>query len=699
MSKKKKGQPVAAATSSPNRPAPAQPVETRPQPAPVHTAPMPVKPAAISEADRPFELIRFDKRVKWFLGICIGLFVVLTLAKINYSSVGMWNQIIPDGSDLKKGVLMGTPRQIRMDDYAGVTPGYISQVLNGFPLENPAIGGERMPIMGWPTVHSSMLFRPYLWGFVLLPLDMGFAWYWNFKVFALLVAGLLFFMLITRNSFWLSVLGASWLLLSSSTQWWMSVGVPEIITIACALFVAAIYWLFSRRTVPIIIGAFGLGYFLFFFVLMFYPPFEVPLAYAILFAGIGYIINERRNDDLRANLLVKGGAILGSLAMIGFAGYLFYEDAQSTLNIITNTAYPGKRSELGGTGFIANLFSEYYNWLITDKAMPASWLNVCEQSQSLVFAPVIAMSMVYTYIKTRRVDFIQAGLLVFIVLAFIWINFGFPEWLGKLTLMSMSPPRRTQVPFGIANVMLAVAYVGSMRNQTIRGGAIPTLLMGAAVLALMIYAAVLNVNDSDGFFKTYQLVLPTLFFVVLNAVLLPQVNAPVRNWVFGLGIFVFLLNNLTVNPVSVGLSPLTDNALYKEIKKAQETDPKARWLVNGSQYIGYMAQATGVNVLGGVKQTPDFKTMRVLDPTSQRDTVYNRYAHTTFYSYINGRDTVIMNNQFYDGYNVGLDPCSPKLKQLNVRFVIFDHQPQAPEIRCMKQVSSLGSISIYRIND
>ncbi|WP_234736132.1 DUF7657 domain-containing protein [Tellurirhabdus bombi] len=644
-------------------------------------------------------LIHFDKRVKWFLLTCLGLFVFLTLLKINYSSVAMWNQVIPDGSDLKKGVWAGTPRQIRMDDYAGATPGYLSQVLNGFPLENPAIGGERMPLMGWPTKHISMIFRPSLWGFLAFGMETGFSWYWNFKVFGLLAAGLLFFLLLTRNSFWLSVLGAFWLLLSSSTQWWMSVGVPEMITFACLMFVAAIYWLFSRKPIPIFAAALGLTYSLACYVLLFYPPYQVPLAYLILFAGIGYLINHAKNKDLLSQIPIKLVAIAGALVCVGAGLYAFYTDAKSTLDVITNTAYPGQRRELGGTGFVSNWFSEYYGWQLDERKLPKEWLNICEASHSLTFTPVIFLSLVYLFYKQKTVDFVQIGLLAFLAFTLIWIEFGFPETLGKLTLMSMSPTRRTQVPFGVGNVVLAVTYVGYLRSRSVEKDLVPMLVLGLAAVAVMIYAASLNVTNSNGFFKTYQLILPTIFFLALNIVLLPQVSPVIRNWVFGLGIALFLLHNFSVNPIAVGLSPITDHSLYKAIREISQKEPKARWLVNGSQYIGYLTQAAGVNVLGGVKQTPDFKTMRVLDPSGKRDTVYNRYAHTVFYSYIDGRDTVIMNNQFYDGYNVGLDPCSPKLKALNVKYVIFDHAPQAPEIRCMKPVTTLGSISIYRRDD
>ncbi len=92
-------------------------------------------------------MIRFDKRVKRLIWVCTVLFILLTLAKINYSSVGIWNQILPDGSPPKRGIVAGTPRQIRMDDYAVAIPWILSQANKGFPHTNEVIGGAEAPVV------------------------------------------------------------------------------------------------------------------------------------------------------------------------------------------------------------------------------------------------------------------------------------------------------------------------------------------------------------------------------------------------------------------------------------------------------------------------------------------------------------------------------------------------------------------------
>ncbi|MBY0425978.1 MAG: hypothetical protein K2Q22_10110, partial [Cytophagales bacterium] len=67
-------------------------------------------------------------------------------------------------------------------------------------------------------------------------------------------------------------------------------------------------------------------------------------------------------------------------------------------------------------------------------------------------------------------------------------------------------------------------------------------------------------------------------------------------------------------------------------------------------------------------------------------------------SFITGTDSVIFQYSQADLYTIGLDPCSPKLKELGVKYVAFGYQPQAAETRCLTLVSSNGLL-IFKRND
>lgn len=652
-----------------------------------------------SSDNQGFELIKFDKRLKWFLGICLGLFLLLTLAKINYSSIGMWNTVLPDGSDSKRGIISGTPKAIRMDEWSVVTPFMLSQANQGFPLENPAIGGERVSLTGYyPVNHFITLFRPDYWGFYFLNTEMGFAWHWNFIIFFNLIVITLLFMLLTRNQFWLSILSAGWLIFSPGFAWW-SFFLLTCMFAGSLLLLSSVYIFYARSIKTITVASLIFVWSLASFALIIYPPYQVPLGYLLVVLLIGFVLRDFHKEWLFNKLWIKLGAFAISFILLGLIFYSYYLDAKPTIDALANTAYPGKRSEVGGTGFIANWFSEYYSgWLLTSERFPKEWLNICELSHFITFTPIIASCLVLYFLKLRRIDPLLTILLFYIFFQLIWIEVGFPAWLAKATLFDVSPTRRTQIPFGIANVILAVLYLNYIRTNKIQVNGLLSALLTGLVIVVMGYAAWLNLTDSNGLYKAHQLFLPTIFFIALNFLLLPVTTFRHKEIAVAGALLVFTLPNLKINPVGKGLAPITEHALYQKVSEIHQQDPTARWVVLGNQYITYLVTATGVNQLSGVKNVPDFKTMAVLDPGMKRQLAYNRYAHSVYSSYIDPAhpDSVLIQNTFEDGYQVGIDPCSPKLQTLNVRYFVFDHQPQPVEIRCLTQVATLGSLSIYK---
>ena len=705
MSKKRKGQPVVPTAPERQSPSPGRPVRSHVQtpPAPVRSQPVaPPQPVELTETERAFELIRFDKRVKWFIGICVGLFLLLSLAKIHAVSIPIWNQMMPDGGDPKRGVISGESRRIRMDDYAVMAPWILSQTNRGLPQENETIGGGKAPVLVTPTNHFSALFRTDYWGFFFLNAEQGYAWAFNFRAMISIVGVTLLLLLLTGNNFWLSIFGSVWLFMSSGSQSWTHIPTVMIGSGSLAV-VAAIYLLFGQSRKHIMGASLGLAYMILYYAFILYPPYQVPLSYLLALLLVGYTITHfnRQRILVQWPLKVIGGAV--AILSAGFIFYRYYVDLKPTINAITSTVYPGKRSELGGTGFIANWFSEYFSWQYKDTSFPAGWLNHCELSHYITFAPIIIPALAVVFALTRRFDWTLLLLSAFVAFGYVWIEIGFPAWLANGTLWSISPTRRAQIPFGIGNVLLTVLYLHFLTTvQLSRRDRSLVMAVGiVGVVAFMGYAVYVNVNDSAGFFKAYQLFIPAAFFTGLGILLLPGWQPPYRTAIFGAGILLFLTPNLKLNPVSKGLSPITEHVLYRTVRDIHQRDPNAKWVVFGGQFVSYLVTATGVDLLSGVKYTPPRQILSVLDPTAKRDSAYNRYAHTMYNTYIDPQkpDTVIMVNTFEDGYTVAMDPCSPRFKKLNVKYVIFDRQPQGIETRCMKLVSSLGSLQIYQIND
>ena len=705
MSKKGK-KPAESPASERPRPVAAtvtpQPVRT----APALATPPPTPPPAFRLTPPADALIWFDKRVKITLAVFVGLFFLFILFKWHYVSLSAWNEILPDGGPAKRGLVAGTPKRIRMDDYAVGAPWILSSANTGFTAENESIGGLKSPLLTVPVKHPIILFKVGYWGFLFLDTERGYAWMYDSSPLVLLLGTFLFFLLVTRNQYWLSLTGSLTLLLSSGTVWWSFI--PSSMIGYCAgAFVAAVYVLRSTNPRVYIPVAFALIWIAVSYATGLYPPYQVPMAYLFFFLLLGYVVNERKTVFPLKAVPLKLVSMGAAVAVAGLVAYLFKSDVEETIKAVTSTVYPGKRSETGGTGFIANWYSEYYSWFWSDQKHPKGWLNICELSHYLNFAPVIIPLTVALFAFTRRIDWMLVGAMLFVVLMWLWIEVGYPEFIAKATLMSMVPTRRGQIPMGVGGIVLLFLYLAAIRDWKLTpGGILPTAVprwftpvAAVGIVAFVLYTASVNIDDSEGMLRADQTFIPALFFIGMNGLLLFTLNIQYRISIFCAGIVLFLLPNLKANPLSKGLTPLTENAVYQAIKPMVDKDPNARWVVNGSQFLAYMVTATGAKQITGVKYIPNRKQIfNVLDPTAKRDSAYNRYAHVTFQTYINGAqgDTTIIAQQFEDGYIIAGDPCSPKFKKLNVRYMLYDHPPQIPyEIRCMKKAVELGSLTIY----
>ena len=143
---------------------------------------------ALGEKITEEKLIVFDYRVILLFFVSVILFSVMILFKLHGSSIPYWNTIISDGGSEREGILVGSPRGIRSDEWLVQTPFMLSQVnqRDQFSIENKSLGQGNVPLlMGLPTKHLSSYFRPQNWGFFFLDSERGFSFYWGYKIFAL----------------------------------------------------------------------------------------------------------------------------------------------------------------------------------------------------------------------------------------------------------------------------------------------------------------------------------------------------------------------------------------------------------------------------------------------------------------------------------------------------------------------------------
>lgn len=632
----------------------------------------------------------FERKTIVFIGLCFGLYFLLSFCKIHTSSVAIWDQFF--GIQKPKSLIMGSPRGIRQDEWMLVTPLILGQNNLDKPISNIGLGDGNIPVMlGQPIHDFTMLLRPNLWSYFIFDIERAFAFGWNYTIFGFLISTFLLFLLLTKNQFWVSAFGTILLFLASGMQWWSYWIGGNMININL-IAISFVCLLFANNAKTIIISSIVLLLGCYNFCVGLYPPWQIPLVYLYLAIIIGLVVSNWNNKLILDKLYIKIGAVSVIFVIFIISILHYYDLVKDTYEVLLNTAYPGKRTTNGGDLVQGKLFSEFFGIFMTDIKLPAKWLNICEASSFIMFFPIIFYSMIYNYFKTKTFDWSEVLISIYLLIMLVWMLIGFPEFLSKASLMSMSPTYRTLPIFGVANIILLVIYL-SKKKETVK---LNYVELGAISIATFIFLKFISANinkATSNFFTSGQVMFVCVFFTIIYLII------RYKDYKYSLIFLTLLLfainfNNLKIHPITIGLSALTENPIVKSTANISKTEPNARWVVFGNQMLTNLLKVNGIKVFNGVKHVPILADMKVLDPTGKDNFIYNRYAHINVNPFIDMKDSIVFklneNEVVNDNYSIFMDPCSPRFKQLGVKYIAFTYQPQPSEVRSLTLVSSNG---------
>jgi len=661
---------------------------------------LPAKPDESSFVNQSqFELIRFDRKAKIYIGLCLFFYLLFVCLKWHNSSIASWNSQINDGGSEKRGLVAGKPLAVRSDEWWAGSSFLLAQVKNHFPISNEAFGYGKTPLLfALPTNHILSKIRPVLWGYYFLDPERAFSWKWNFEIFPFLISAFLFLMLFTRNNFIISLFGSIWLFLSSAIQWW-SIN-TDMFTFGFFSIVSFIYILYSHKTRLIVLNGIVLLLASYSFATILYPAYLVPTAYFMLALILGYIISTKNFKLLLNKRFIKLSILLSSIIILILLVYFLYKECEDTIRVMSNTAYPGKRDETGGGFSFISMFKDNFSWFLNEAYFPPKWGNICELSSFLMLSPIVVVLIIYSYAKTRKINAFFIPLLIFQLLMYLWILKGFPGFLAKLTLLNTSPPIRTFFVFGFSNVIFTLLYLGQYK-KTVENTTNERAKVGVFVLIFLIVFGInflLN-RQADRFFSIGQIFNATILFSILGWLIVYFKEEKIYQHLFLLGCFFFVASNIFINPLAKGLSPYSENKIFKTVSEIKAKDPNAGWLVFGHMTAPDFLKATGVNCFNGTQIAPHLQKLHVLDPSGGSNEIYNRYAHIMCFPLIDGKDSVKFSLNQPDLYTIQMDPCSPRLKQIGIKYVMFSYKPPEAEVRCMVPVKDTCGFFIYKRTD
>jgi hypothetical protein len=601
------------------------------------------------------------------------LCTLLTLFKINGSSIGMYSQYFY-GDGQHSDTIFGTAQGIRSDEWMVQTPWLLAQVRNGIRETNTLFGDGINFTTGYVPVRNwTVIFHPQYWAYFVLPIEYAFSWMWWFRASLLIISAYAGLYLISRKIFPSIALSLA-LFFSPFIQWWYSTWNVEII--AFAILIAIFFYLMTRskKFVYQIIDLLILIYLSVCFAFELYPPFQIPIAICVAMILVGYLINNRAMvKQLLTKRFVISFILAGLIVILFLLSY--YLTARESINIIRHTVYPGQRRLSGGGINLYLLFGGIYNFSLqkgSQALMPGAG-NQCEISSFLLISLFLLPFFLYFEIKKitehQPLDWIVVAVCAYMGLILTWDLFGLPSWLAKITLLNFVQPSRSIIGLGLINIFACIYFfyrykftISSNKNYQIL-----TLIYALFISAVYAYI-------SHNLRSVNQEIIPSAIYIVLISLIMGGLIYSLlnryKNVFIGLFLSVSIVSTIFINPLQVGLKPILGEKLSTVINSITEKSTgDDKWVVYENIYLSNYLAANGAHVLTGTYLYPDLPLWHKLDPANQFSDIYNRYSHVTF------SDTESSEIKFTltspDGFDVSINPCNPILKSLGVKYFVF----------------------------
>ena len=564
--------------------------------------------------------------------------LILSFAHVNYSSVGVWDLILGEKNQL---VIWGTPRVVRSDEYGVSTLFNFSQSQNGFLPLTELLRGSSTDVRfiynaaSWSWIT---LFRPFLWGYLLGGFDFGLSFFWNARLFTLLLITFECVNLFVKKRS-LSLFVALLITFSPAVQWW---GTGEILIFGQCLVVSLNRWLFSKKRICRALTSGVLVWLCGCYLFTLYPAWMVPFFYIFLFMGLLQIVEFRRMQKSESfdylSISRKDWVILiAFIAAVVALILLIFSLSAEAISASASTVYPGSRLETGGGGLFALLnYGAPLFYAITD----APFLANCENANVLSFFPLgTGSALCAILIKKRRDPLLP---LVLLQLYFIWYTiFGVPELISRLTLFYTVPSIRMLLPIGYLELILlafslhAFSETGHEQNaekDTQCQSMVRRITFASIVLIVTFLVALIGSHFIHAEYMRLLFIL--LLLIALAALSLTicvayKTSTRISARLLCLcGVSIGLIPGLCINPIQIGTGAIENPEIRTEVENVLQDDSQSLWIGEGRHImLPNLLAGYGAPTLNSTNAYPNLRMWERIDPSGQYEHVYNRYAH------------------------------------------------------------------------
>ena len=606
-------------------------------------------------------VFRYVHKYRYFIGFLI--IVIWTVLSLSGSSIAVWHSYLghefTDTDSLTNtGVWFGIPRSVRSDEWSVFTPFNFSQKYNGFGAITHIIRGAATDVTttyGGPSFAVVTLFRPFLWGYFFLGNARGLAFFWIARTVFLFLASYEFGRLIAKDNKCIAALYAGMLTFSQTIQWWYAVnGLIEMFLFGQFAIVLLDKLVHVEKKPAKLLICVGLIECAGGFAFTYYPAQEIPLAY---FFGITFLWNAITNRKL----IKKTDTVMVIVSAVIFAvmaaSILWF--SKDTFQVIMNTAYPGKRLDLGGYGDIRWMF----HWILSpfspiDEGRITAMANASELATFYALFPVGILWAVSRFLR-KRFDFYTV-LLVFLDVFFTFFYIiGFPEMLSKITMMSNVTCNRLVVIIMFINVVLLIRCMatretkpeeaavtenarvrisgetremkpdedGGKETLTIRRRYLSVRNVCCALLIFGVCALAFHETHDGMKILTGGAVWGSAIVMVL--VFLGYVFFSKEEGLKKASVFLLVMitiSGMMVNPLQHGADVIYEDELTKMIESVVKEDADAVWLVTPGGFIAELPIMVGAPTINCINVYPNMDLWQKFDKEGKDSFTYNRYA-------------------------------------------------------------------------
>lgn len=615
------------------------------------------------------------------------IFVICLLFKVNGSSIELWKNII--NTNNTNGVILGISRGVRSDEWAVLTPMFISQVENGFNYFSTSLRATNTDVFmvyALPVLSIFQIYRPFLLGFIFFGSSRGLSFFWCGRLIALFLITFDLCMILTNKNKLLSYIGAIMITLSPLVQWWFSVnGIAEIFIFGELAIIMLYKYLntniLKKRIIYLLLILICAGG----YVLVLYPSWQIPMIYVFLSLAIWVIIKNRKNSKITKKDIIS---IIFTLALFLISMFCILSKSSETIKIVSNTVYPGSRFETGG-GQFKKIFTYISNIYLSIKG---SGLSSNQSETALMFGlfPVGLILAIRNLIISKKKDILLILLLISYIFLGTWCIFGFPKILAKITLMYNSQASRCLLALGYLDILLLI------RSLSINDKKINKLLTILITVLLSFILVMLCIKAEPNYLTKSMIICMTIMCLYLIYFSI-NYNNRIDKLLFALGItFVMIISGLLVNPIRIGTESITDSEILKNVKKINKTD-EGIWISEGYPFpVNNYIIMSGVPALNSTNTYPDLKKWYKIDENKKYENIYNRYAHININIIENDNvDKFILIQSDLIEINLTLQD----LKTLNIKYVftINDLEKYSIENINFNKIYNYNDYKIYKV--